>query len=171
MPGEESIDAREAMESILRKETLGFLGVCRNDEPYVVPLTYAYAGGRIIFHCARTGLKLDFLKANPRVCFTVGREHGEIIRHPQGGSCNADHESVICRGRARIIEDLEERREALDTFNRRFKSGAEAITPEAASTCMAVEIQVDEMTGRQWGRGKRARWDCRLRPGAEEAAP
>jgi nitroimidazol reductase NimA-like FMN-containing flavoprotein (pyridoxamine 5'-phosphate oxidase superfamily) len=171
MPAEKNTDSREALEDILREETLGFLGLCRNGEPYVVPLTYAYADGRIIFHCARTGMKLDFLRSNPRVCFTIGREYGEIIRHPQGGSCNADHESVICRGTARLIEDLEERRAALNTFNRRFKSEAEAITPEAASTCMAVEIRVDQMTGRRWGRGKRARWDCRLRPGAEGAAP
>ena len=79
------------------------------DKPYVVPLNYAYVDGRILFHCAMTGKKLDYLQRNQRVCFAVARQFGEIRRHAEENLCHVDSDSVICYGRARIIEDLEER--------------------------------------------------------------
>ena len=169
LPPKHFTESRKEIEEILREETLGFLGLAVNGEPYVVPLTYVYAEGRILFHCAPTGKKLDFLRSNPQVCFTVGCQSGEIIRHPEGGVCRADHDSVICRGAARIVEDPEERGKLLDEFRRRLQPDAEAITPEAASRCRAVEIRIREMTGRRWREGKREYWIYRFpTPAMEE---
>jgi hypothetical protein len=168
LPPKQFIESRDEMEGILRGGTLGFLGLASGGEAYVVPLTYVYAGGRIIFHCALTGKKLDFLRSNPRVCFTVASQSGEIIRHPEGAVCRADHDSVICRGAARIVEDAGERRRLLDEFNRTLAPGAEPITPEAAEKCRAVEIRIDEMTGRRWRKGKREYWIWRLSAPAGE---
>ena len=39
-----------------------------------------------------------------------------------------------------------------------FDPGAEEISPDAASKCCAVEIQITEMTGRQEREGKRTYW-------------
>ncbi len=151
-------ESREEMESILREETLGYLGLSMEEMPYVVPLNYAYVEGKVLFHCALTGKKLDYLKANPRVCFTVGRQSGRVRRHPQGATCHVDNDSVICYGTARIVEDVEERRQILNTFNRRLQPGAADIALEDASKCYAVEIVVGEMTGRQQRRGGRTYW-------------
>jgi len=116
---------------------------------YVVPLNYGYVDGKILFHCALTGKKLDYLRANPQVCFTVGRQSGEIRRHAGGNPCHIDSESVICYGTARVIEDPEERKAALNTFNRCFNPDAEEITLERGLGCAAVEITISEMTGRR----------------------
>jgi len=153
------IRSRDEMESILRQETLGFLGLCRDGQPYVVPMTYAYVDGKILFHCAWEGKKLDYIRANPRVCFTVGRQFDMVIRHPQGAQCAENHDSVICCGTARILEDETERWEALNAFNRAILQDAEAISLRDVSACCAVEIAVDEMTGRrQREGGKRTYW-------------
>ncbi len=141
--------SRRKIEAMLRAETLGFLGLARGGQPYVVPLNYAYADGRLLFHGARTGKKLEFLRANPRVCFTVGRQGGRISRHPQGASCPVDNDSVVCYGRARLIEDAEERRQALNVFNRSYQPDAPEIPLSAASRCSAIEIKIEEATGRQ----------------------
>jgi nitroimidazol reductase NimA-like FMN-containing flavoprotein (pyridoxamine 5'-phosphate oxidase superfamily) len=162
MPIRKFLDSREEMENVLERETLGFLGLSRDGGPYVVPLNYIYAGGRILFHCALTGRKLDFLKENPRVCFAVGMQTGKVIRHPQGATCRAGHESVICFGTARLLEDIGERREALDAFNRRLQPDAKSITLDDAAKCLAVEIRIEEMTGRRWGDGKAAAWRYRF---------
>jgi nitroimidazol reductase NimA-like FMN-containing flavoprotein (pyridoxamine 5'-phosphate oxidase superfamily) len=151
-------ESREGMESILREETLGYLGLSMEGIPYVVPLNYGYVEGKILFHCALTGKKLDYLKANPRVCFTVGRQLGRVRRHPQGAACHVDNDSVICYGTARIVEDVEERRQILNTFNRCLQPDAADITFEDASKCYAVEVKVSEMTGRQQRRGGRTHW-------------
>ena len=147
------INSREEMEEILRKETMGFLGLCMDRIPYVVPLTYAYVEGRILFHCALKGKKLDYIMANPQVCFTVGKQFGEVCDHPQGARCRASHDSVICYGTARVIENMEERWEVLNQFNRSLQPDAEEIALGAISKCCAVEIRITEMTGRKQQKG------------------
>jgi nitroimidazol reductase NimA-like FMN-containing flavoprotein (pyridoxamine 5'-phosphate oxidase superfamily) len=155
MTAREFVESREEMEKILHEETIGYLGLSMDGQLYVVPLNYGYVDGRILFHCALTGKKLDYLKANPQVCFTVGRQSGKVRRHAEGDPCHVDNDSVICYGEARIIEDLEERKQALDTFNRCFEADAEEISLESAARCCAVEIKISEMTGRQGQEGKR----------------
>ena len=68
------VESRREMEEILQDEVLGYLGVSDRGKPYVIPLNYSYVNGRIIFHCALEGKKLDCIWANPNVCFTVGRQ-------------------------------------------------------------------------------------------------
>ena len=154
----EFVESREEMELILGEETVGYLGLSMDGQPYVVPLNYAYVDGRILFHCAMTGKKLDYLKRNQQVCFAVGRQSGEVRRHAEGDPCHVDSDSVICYGRARVVEDLEERKEVLDTFNRCFRSDAEEIPLEAARKCCAVVIKIIEMTGRGERERERTYW-------------
>lgn len=146
------------MEQILQEETIGYLGLSVGEQPYVVPLNYGYVDGKILFHCALTGTKLDYLRANPQVCFTVGRQSGEVRRHAEGDPCHIDSESVICYGRARIVEDLAERKAALDAFNRCFRPDAKEVSLEETEKCCAVEIKITEMTGRRERERERTYW-------------
>jgi nitroimidazol reductase NimA-like FMN-containing flavoprotein (pyridoxamine 5'-phosphate oxidase superfamily) len=144
------VESREEMEAILKEMSVGFLGMSADGESYVVPLNYAYTDGRILFHCALDGKKLDYLSANPAVCFAVARQRAdEVRRHGAGDACHADCDSVICYGVARIIEDREERRGILNAFNRHFRRDADDIALEEVARCGAVEIVVSEMTGRR----------------------
>jgi len=157
-------NSREEIENILKNETMGFLGLCTNNSPYVIPLTYCYYNGRIIFHCAIRGTKLDYIRANPQVCFTVGRQSGKVMNHPNGGSCKADHDSAVCYGVARIIEEIDERCKALNTFNRYLQPDAKEILPKDVTNCLAVEISVTRMTGRQRRKGtKYTYWEYNFR--------
>jgi nitroimidazol reductase NimA-like FMN-containing flavoprotein (pyridoxamine 5'-phosphate oxidase superfamily) len=146
------------MEAVLRAGVWGALGLCSEGKPYVVPLNYAYADGKILFHCALEGMKLDMIRANPQVCFTVARQTGTPSEHPGGKPCEVDSDSVICYGRARIVEDAAERAPILNTFNRAFRPDAEDLPMERVRRCGAVEITVTEMTGRRERDGKRSFW-------------
>lgn len=143
------IDSREEMEQMLREEGLGYLGLTHEGEPYVVPVNYAYTAGKIVFHCALTGKKLDAIRRSPRVCFTVGRQVGEVRDHGDGPACHVDSDSVLCYGQARLLDDPRERERALNAFNRRFRPGAPDLPRERVERCMAVEITVTSMTGRR----------------------
>jgi len=162
MEEQEFIESREEMEKMLREEDIGYLGLSLDGKPYVVPLNYDYVDGKILFHCALKGKKLDYLKANPEVCFAVGRQPGQVRDHEGGNPCHVDSDSVICYGTARILEDLAERKTALNAFNRRFKYDAEDVSDERAVKCFAVEIKVTEMTGRQERERKRTCWRYRF---------
>ena len=150
---------REKMEAILMAESVGYLGLCRGGDPYVVPVNYAYVDGTILFHCGATGKKTDYISENPRVCFSVGRQLGDVRDHGGAGACHVDNDSVLCYGAARILDDLEERARALNLFNRRYHPEAEDLTFDRIPNCTVVEIRVAEMTGRQERERKHTHWD------------
>ena len=158
MASRDFIESREEMEEILREEEVGYLGVSVDGTPYVGPLNYAYVDGRVLFHCALTGKKLDGIRAHPEVCFTVGRQTGEVRRHAESDVCHVDSDSVICYGTARVIDDLEERTEVLNAFNRRYRPDAEGISSKQVQNCGAVEIRIEEMTGRREREQQRTYW-------------
>ncbi len=76
---------------------VGRLGLIWGENPYVVPVGFGYADGRIYFHTCRTGVKMDILRTNPRVCFEADESlsDGSLAK------------SVIVFGRAEIIDDRE----------------------------------------------------------------
>ena len=62
----------EQIDIVLARNSSGVLAVHgENGYPYSVPLNYVYSSGKIYFHCARSGHKLDAIRRDPRVCFTV----------------------------------------------------------------------------------------------------
>jgi nitroimidazol reductase NimA-like FMN-containing flavoprotein (pyridoxamine 5'-phosphate oxidase superfamily) len=145
----EFVESRKEMEAILREINFGFLGMAVDGKPYVIPLNYAYVDGKLLFHCALEGKKLDHIASNPRVCFTVARQPGAVERHGEGDPCHMDCDSVVCYGTARVVDDLEERTAVLNAFNRAFRPEADAIPAERAARCAAIEITIAEMTGRR----------------------
>jgi nitroimidazol reductase NimA-like FMN-containing flavoprotein (pyridoxamine 5'-phosphate oxidase superfamily) len=154
----EFVESRKEMEKLLADERVGYLGMSVGDKPYVIPMTYGYAEGKIVFHCAVEGRKLELIRDNAHVCFTASRYLGEMVSHPQGAECHVNSDSVICYGRARIIDDIEERCQVLNAFNRCLQPNAREITLEEVRHCLAVEIVVDEMTGRTERDGKLRFW-------------
>lgn len=155
------VESREKMEQFLGEKSVGYLGVVYGGLPYVVPLDYSYAGGRILFHCAVEGHKLDAIRANPAVCFTVARQRGQVVRHSET-VCHPDSQSVVCLGRARVVDDLAERAELLDAFNCSFRPDAEPISADSVAGCGAVEIVVEEMTGRREEARRLSCWHYRF---------
>jgi hypothetical protein len=152
------IESHDEMEKLLKEEDLGYLGLSMDGKPYIVPLNYYYANGKIIFHCGLKGKKSEYLKANSQVCFTVARQPGWIREHAGENPCHVDSDSVICYGRARMLEDLDERQMALNAFNRRFRPKAADVPLERVVNCGVVEIRISEMTGRQERERKRTCW-------------
>jgi nitroimidazol reductase NimA-like FMN-containing flavoprotein (pyridoxamine 5'-phosphate oxidase superfamily) len=153
------IESSKEMEELLREEEVGYLGLSLDGKPYVVPLNYCYSEGKIYFHCKLLqGKKLDCLRGNPQVCFTVARQLVEVRAHAGGNPCHVDSDSVICYGRARMIEELDERNKALNAFNRRFRTNAEDVPLERVKNCGVVEIKISEMTGRRERERKRTCW-------------
>ena len=76
------IENRDEMEEILQRADVGRLGLADDDEPYVVPLNFAYSDGCIYFHTGFEGRKLEIIQKKPRVCFEVD-EQLEIVINEQ----------------------------------------------------------------------------------------
>lgn len=89
------------------------LALCDDNRPYVVTMSYGFdAGqGRLYFHCANKGDKLDFIKRNPAVCGTIINDKGYIET-----KCDHDYESLVIRGSMHIVDDLEEKKHGLQVL-------------------------------------------------------
>ena len=136
--------------AVLSRCEWGTLAVYGDDGyPYGVPLNYSFdeQNLRIICHCAKTGHKLDAIRANPLCSFTVV-DANEVIRE----RFLTHFRSVICFGHARVTGDPLEMRPLIEQFAARFSDDVEARTKEIerefAALAMIV-IDIDEFTGKE----------------------
>jgi nitroimidazol reductase NimA-like FMN-containing flavoprotein (pyridoxamine 5'-phosphate oxidase superfamily) len=94
--------------------------------PYVVPLNFVYEhrGRRIHLHLARQrGHLASNLEFSSKVCFEVD-EPGPLVATGDAG-CNTDqvYESVVCFGRAKVIDDEREKERIARLFVRKYVDG------------------------------------------------
>ena len=85
----------EESEQFLTCTRIGRLGVMTEEGPYVVPVGFGYAGGKIFFHTCNKGLKIESLRRSPSVCFEVDEALSDATMY----------KSVVVFGTAEIIED------------------------------------------------------------------
>lgn len=134
--------------AVLRRNTSGVLAVSGADGwPYAVPLSYVYEDGKLFFHCALQGHKLDVLKQNSRVSFCV-IDQDQVM--PE--ALTTCYRSVIVFGTARILTREEERHRALlllaEKYAMRVPEKEKEIERLFDRTCL-VEITVAHMSGKQ----------------------
>jgi len=138
----------EEAEEMLKKATHGILGVSGDEGyPYTVPVSFVYGDGKILFHCATEGHKLDALMNNEKVSFCV-IEQDEII--PE--EFNTLYKSVIAFGKAKVLQEDAPIQEALELILEKYSpkhmdSGKKYIKAEWANL-KVVEIQIEHMTAK-----------------------
>lgn len=135
-------------ERILREGKTAVLALAGDDGyPYAVPVNYVYDGGKIYFHCAKTGHKLDALRRCEKVSVCVV-DRDDVAPERLA----TDYMSVIVFGRARILEDDEEIYRAVEVFGLKYNPDREAVRCEIRrewDALCCVEITVDHMTGKE----------------------
>lgn len=115
--------------------------------PYGVPISYVYSDGKIYFHCAMTGHKVDAIKAEPKVSFTVvGADN------IQSSKFTTSYKSVVCFGKAKMINTDEEKMKALkaiaDKYSADFPAEGLKYIDEHWSATAVVAIDIEHMTGK-----------------------
>ena len=95
---------------ILKKHTTGVLAVTGDDGyPYTVPLNYIYEDGKIWFHWAKQGHKLDAVEKDDKVSFCVVDKDDIEVRKYTNNFC-----SVVAFGRIHRIEDDDLKQHMMD---------------------------------------------------------
>ena len=142
IPEEECID-------ILKTELRGVLSVTGDDGyPYGMPLDHWYseADGKLYFHCAREGHKLDAVTRNDKVSYCV-MDKG----FRKDGDWALNIRSVIIFGRMKVVEDEEKKREICTNICRRFTDDEEYLQKElknAFPRVCCLELTPEHMTGK-----------------------
>lgn len=97
------------------------IGLSGPDGPYVVTLSYGHDAdrGRLYFHVAHEGRKLDMIALDPRACATIISEDGYT-----DGECEHPFQSLVIHGRMRVVDDAEEKLHAIHCLVGHLESDA-----------------------------------------------
>jgi uncharacterized protein len=126
---------------------LGRLACSRHDQPYLVPFYFAYHGNHL-YSFATRGQKIDWMRANPRVCV----ETDDIVNH-------LEWMSVIVQGRYEELSDTPEWKLERELAHRLLQQQPMWWEPAYVGTAhlgttdqlipIYFRIHIDHMTGRR----------------------
>ena len=117
--------------------------------PYAIPVNYFFdtEHDKIYFHGAKAGHKVDALKRDDKVCFTVyGNEHFEP------GDWAPYVQSTVVFGRCHLIDDAAATEARVRELGMKYYPGKEEVEKEIALDIKAVqlyEITIEHLTGKQ----------------------
>ena len=141
--------SEEESVAILKKATAGTLALLGdNDYPYAVPLSYVYQEGRIYFHSALAGHKVDAIRKCDKASFCV-IEQDDV----QPEKYTTFFRSVIAFGRIHIIEDEHEKLETARMLGNRYNPNHdEALQKEiegGLSRMLMIRFDIEYLTGKE----------------------
>lgn len=146
------------IEGIIRKCPYCTVGLTDlNGNPYVIPMNFAYDAskgehGTIFLHSGPEGSKLDMVQQHPAVCISFCEGHELVYMHQQVAcSYSMKSRSVMCRGRVRFIDDMEEKCRVLDLFMEHYTQNKCGYSDPAVRNVKIWEIPVEEICCKSFG--------------------
>lgn len=150
---EREIVDRAALDAILESARILFLALRDEPAPYVLPVCFGLEKDTLYVHSALAGAKIDLLRRHSVVGFSACTD----MRVAAGSSAcdfSAAAQSVVGTGRARIVEDEEERVRGLDAIMRHYADGPfgkAAYRPGPLSRTCVIAIRIDTVRGKSTG--------------------
>ena len=149
---EREIANRSKLLEILRQGKYVTIAMCRDNEPYIVTLSYGYDEDRnaLYFHCSLKGLKLDFMNHNPNVCATVIENRGYRM-----GECDQAYRSVVFWGKMHPVEDLQEKKHGMQILLNHLEDDPEQVrkrslkSDEAYEEVGVLRLDITEISGKK----------------------
>ena len=144
--------------SILQKSTAGALALLGdNDYPYAVPISHVYADGRLYFHSALSGHKVDAIRKCDKASFCVIGDKASFCVIAQDDvqpeKYTTFFRSVIAFGRIHIIEDEAEKLATARMLGNRYNPNQEeALQKElenGLSRMLMIRLDIEHLTGKE----------------------
>ena len=141
---ERQITDEQQIMDILAAGKVLHLGLAVDNEPYVVPMNYGYTreNGKLVLylHSAVRGKKLDMIRKNPKVFFELACD---MIPFESELPCQYGlaYSSVMGKGIARIVDDVEEKKQAM-TILMKTQTGKDFTFEDRLVSIVAV-IRID----------------------------
>lgn len=134
---------------ILTTATSGTLALLGDDGyPYAVPISHVYADGKLYFHSALTGHKIDAIRHYDKASFCVISDD-----NVQPSEFTTYFRSVIVFGRIRIVESEEEKLRSAILLGNRFNPGdTEGLQKEiekGLSRMLVFYMDIEHISGKE----------------------
>ncbi len=113
--------------------------------PYIIPLNFVYTQGKVYFHCAAEGRKLDCLRKKNAVGFSV---IVDVCVVPEKST--TFYKSVVGTGRMSFVEDTQERMAAIQALAQRYSADCGgAIPSEKLARTAVLCLEIESMCGKE----------------------
>ena len=139
----------DTLRKVLKSTNYVTIALCMDNEPYLVSLSHGYDEKRncLYFHCANEGKKLVYIKANNNIWGQAVQNYGVT------DECDYAYTSVHFKGTVSLIDDLSEKRHAMEVMVRQLSTNpeeklAKIKTEKLANTTMG-RIDISYMTGKK----------------------
>lgn len=137
---------------IIDKADILRLGLFDREHPYIVPLHYGYEyeEGKLIFymHSAREGHKLDLIRNNSNVCIELESDTELISGGDIACAYGAAFASVIARGTAAIVSDVQEKIKGLKLLMKNQTGRDFDINEKMASAVEVIRVEALDFTAK-----------------------
>ncbi len=146
---DKEIVSRAEIDAIIRDSPVCRLALARDNEPYLVPVSFGYDGSAIYLHTAPAGRKIDFFLANPRVCFEF--ERNVEVRTDPALACKwtMRYESVIGWGTIAEVTEPAEKGRVLNAIMRQYSGRDWTFEPAAVARVRTWRITIEQMTAKR----------------------
>lgn len=144
----QQISNEECIE-ILKNEPRGILSLLGDDGyPYGIPMSHFYdeKDGKIYFHGAKEGHKIDAIKNYEKASFCV-YDKG----YRKEGEWALNIKSVVAFGKIKLINDIKKAEEICSNLVKKFTDDQEYLEKELAnalSRVQCLEFTIEHMTGK-----------------------
>lgn len=146
---DKEIPSRTEIDAVIKRAKVCRLAFARNNEPYLVPISFGYDGTTIFIHTAPKGRKLDFIAANNRVCFEFEAKVDLQTDADDPCAWTFTFESVIGYGVVSELTDPGEKIRGLNAIMAHYSGREWDISERAVATTRVWRIDVDEITGKR----------------------
>lgn len=146
---DKEVTSRQEIDAIIRSALVCRIALAKDDEPYLVPVSFGYDGKSLFIHTAKRGRKIDFITANNRVCFEF--EANVSLQVDDNDACKwtFEFESVIGYGRVIELETSEDKAQGLNQIMLHYSGRKWDIDDAAAATTRVWRIDIESVTGKR----------------------
>lgn len=142
---------KKEIDAILKTGKFATLAFAKESEPYIVTLSYGYdiEGQSLYFHCAKEGLKLEFMKSNPNVCATIINDLGYIKNE-----CGHAYRSVLMWGKMFIVDSPEEQKYGMEVLLKQLEDDSEIIKEKRSKSVhsfknmLVLKLNIEYLTAK-----------------------
>ena len=134
---------------ILNRNTSGTLALLGDDDyPYAVPMSYVYVDGKLYFHSAKSGHKIDAIENHEKASFCVIDQD-----HVAPDKFTTYFRSVIAFGKAHLVEDIDEIRRIATVLAMKYSADFKDRIPQEIDSSIKnmaiIEMTIDHMTAKE----------------------
>lgn len=146
------LNSIDQITDVLKCGKIAQIAFVDNNQPYIITMNYGYVITdnkiRLYFHSANEGRKIECVKSNPNVCFTIAI-CDPFVTGEKACNYGMKYRSVVGYGNIRIVEDTNERITGLDLLMKQYTgNGNWDYEEDMLKRTTVICIDVQDVTGK-----------------------